>query len=153
MIIISNILFSHCIFTGNGVYSNALGYFGGVTWGILVARICQLYPNATPATIVHKFFLVLSKWEWPRPILLKRPAIINLNLPVWDPRINLGDREHLMPIITPAYPEQNTTYNVSHSTRTIITNEIARGKTIIDEIMVGNQPWSKLFEPSNFFYK
>ena len=40
----------------NGLYSNALGFFGGVTWAMLVARICQLYPNAAASTLVHKFF-------------------------------------------------------------------------------------------------
>lgn len=42
----------------HGIYSNSLGYFGGVSWAMLVARTCQLYPNAAAATIVHKFFLV-----------------------------------------------------------------------------------------------
>ena len=45
-----------------GIYSNALGFLGGVSWAMLVARVCQLYPNAAPATLVQKFFLVYSKW-------------------------------------------------------------------------------------------
>ena len=56
-----------------GLDSNALGFFGGVTWALLVARICQLYPNAAVATLVQKFFLVYSQWNWPTPVLL-RPA-------------------------------------------------------------------------------
>lgn len=40
----------------HGIYSNSLGYFGGVSWAMLVARTCQLYPNAVAATLVHKFF-------------------------------------------------------------------------------------------------
>lgn len=42
----------------HGIYSNSLGFFGGVSWAMLVARTCQLYPNAAASTIVHKFFLV-----------------------------------------------------------------------------------------------
>lgn len=48
--------------TGRGIYSNMLGFLGGVSWAMLVARTCQLYPNAVAATLVHKFFLVFSKW-------------------------------------------------------------------------------------------
>lgn len=66
----------------HGIYSNSLGYFGGVTWAMLVARTCQLYPNAAPATLVHKFFLVFSRWRWPQPVLLKQPDNINLGFPV-----------------------------------------------------------------------
>ncbi|XP_007252301.2 poly(A) polymerase gamma isoform X2 [Astyanax mexicanus] len=136
-----------------GIYSNMLGFLGGVSWAMLVARTCQLYPNAVAATLVHKFFLVFSKWEWPNPVLLKQPEDSNLNLPVWDPRVNPSDRYHLMPIITPAYPQQNSTYNVSTSTRTIMSEEFKYGLTITDEILQGKADWSKLFEPPNFFQK
>ncbi|XP_076017057.1 poly(A) polymerase gamma isoform X2 [Genypterus blacodes] len=136
-----------------GIYSNMLGFLGGVSWAMLVARTCQLYPNAVAATLVHKFFLVFSKWEWPNPVLLKQPEDSNLNLPVWDPRVNPSDRYHLMPIITPAYPQQNSTYNVSTSTRTIMNEEFKYGLSVTDEILQGKAEWSKLFEPPNFFQK
>ncbi|XP_057704623.1 poly(A) polymerase gamma [Corythoichthys intestinalis] len=136
-----------------GIYSNMLGFLGGVSWAMLVARTCQLYPNAVAATLVHKFFLVFSKWEWPNPVLLKQPEDSNLNLPVWDPRVNPSDRYHLMPIITPAYPQQNSTYNVSTSTRTIMSEEFKYGLSVTDEILQGKAEWPKLFEPPNFFQK
>lgn len=136
-----------------GIYSNMLGFLGGVSWAMLVARTCQLYPNAVAATLVHKFFLVFSKWEWPNPVLLKQPEDSNLNLPVWDPRVNPSDRYHLMPIITPAYPQQNSTYNVSTSTRTIMSEEFKYGLSVTDEILQGKAEWPKLFEPPSFFQK
>ncbi|XP_066532725.1 poly(A) polymerase alpha isoform X2 [Hoplias malabaricus] len=135
------------------IYSNILGFLGGVSWAMLVARTCQLYPNAVASTLVHKFFLVFSKWEWPNPVLLKQPEDCNLNLPVWDPRVTPSDRYHLMPIITPAYPHQNSTYNVSLSTRNIMADEFKRGLAITDEIMQNKADWSKLFEAPNFFQK
>lgn len=140
-------------FAEHGVYSNSLGYFGGVSWAMLVARTCQLYPNAAAATLVHKFFLVFSRWKWPQPVLLKQPDNVNLGFPVWDPRINVQDRYHLMPIITPAYPQQNSTFNVSASTSKVMMNEFKEGMEITDEIMLGNANWDKLFQPPNFFLK
>ncbi|NXY33173.1 PAPOG polymerase, partial [Pomatorhinus ruficollis] len=136
-----------------GVYSNIMGFLGGVSWAMLVARICQLYPNALASTLVNKFFLIFSKWDWPKPVLLKRLEESFLNLPVWDPRVNPSDRYHVMPIITPAYPQQNSTYNVSVSTRAVMVEEFQRGLEVTDEILKGNSDWSKLFEPLNFFQK
>jgi hypothetical protein len=88
-----NLLLIHfSCFPEHGIYSNALGYLGGVSWAMLVARTCQLYPNAVAATLVHKFFLVFSQWKWPQPVLLKQPDTVNLGFPVWDPRV----RKHFM---------------------------------------------------------
>lgn len=72
---------------------------------------------------------------------------------VWDPRVNIADRYHLMPIITPAYPQQNSTFNVSTSTKRVIMNEFERGMSITDEIMMGKASWEKLFEAPSFFFK
>uniref|UniRef100_A0AAY5LAB1 polynucleotide adenylyltransferase n=1 Tax=Esox lucius TaxID=8010 RepID=A0AAY5LAB1_ESOLU len=137
----------------HNIYSNILGFLGGVSWAMLVARTCQLYPNAVASTLVHKFFLVFSKWEWPNPVLLKQPEDCNLNLPVWDPRVTPSDRYHLMPIITPAYPQQNSTYNVSASTRAVMVDEFKQGLAITDEILQNKAEWAKLFEAPNFFQK
>ncbi|NWR83038.1 PAPOG polymerase, partial [Furnarius figulus] len=136
-----------------GVYSNIMGFLGGVSWAMLVARICQLYPNALASTLVNKFFLIFSKWDWPKPVLLKRLEESFLNLPVWDPRVNPSDRYHVMPIITPAYPQQNSAFNVSTSTRAVMVEEFQRGLEVTDEILKGKSDWSKLFEPLNFFQK
>lgn len=137
----------------NGIYSNSLGYFGGVTWAMLVARTCQLYPNAAASTVVQKFFVVFSKWVWPNPVLLKQPENVNLGFPVWNPNVTVSDRYHLMPIITPAYPQQNSTFNVSISTKQVMVNEIHRGLYITDLISNGKLTWVKLFEPQSFFHK
>jgi len=137
-----------------GIYSNALGFLGGVSWAMLVARVCQLYPNAASATLVHKFFLVFSQWQWPKPVIL-RPMQDNnkLGFPVWDPRTNVHDRYHLMPIITPAYPQQNSTYNVTMSTRTIMVDEFQKALEVTKRIFENQEEWSALFKRSDFFQK
>ncbi|OXB64316.1 hypothetical protein ASZ78_010700 [Callipepla squamata] len=121
----------------HNIYSNILGFLGGVSWAMLVARTCQLYPNAIASTLVHKFFLVFSK------------CCCQIKLIV----VNPSDRYHLMPIITPAYPQQNSTYNVSVSTRMVMVEEFKQGLAITDEILLSKAEWSKLFEAPNFFQK
>jgi len=130
---------------------------------MLVARVCQFYPNAAPSTLVNRFFKVFSQWLWPNlvnnvtgcPVILKQmPSIEEMppyGFPVWDPRYNLADKFHLMPIITPAYPQQNSTYNVSYSTRSIMIDEIKRGYDITQEVFENKADWNQLFEPRNFF--
>lgn len=122
-----------------GIYSNALGYLGGVSWAMLVARTCQLYPNAAASTLVHKFFLIFSQWGWPKPVLLRNSSedYGSLGFPVWDPRINPSDRYHLMPIITPSYPQQNSTFNVTISTRSVMLNEFKIAQATCDKIANG----------------
>ena len=68
-------------------------------------------------------------------------------------QVTLSDRYHLMPIITPVYPQQNSTFNVSSSTRTIIQEAFAEGLSITDNILLGRETWDKLFEAPNFFAK
>ncbi|TKS77900.1 Poly(A) polymerase gamma [Collichthys lucidus] len=132
------------------IYSNSLGFLGGVSWAIMVARICQLYPNAAPSTLVKKFFLIYARWNWPVPIVLKKVQDCGYKLPFWNPIVNRSDRLDLMPIITPAYPQQNTSFNVCPSTFTVMKEEIARGLVITEEIHDKKAPWSKLFEPLDF---
>lgn len=103
------------------------------------------------------------------------PASNNaLGFPVWDPRVNVADRYHLMPIITPAYPQQNSTFNTSVSTRQVMCDQFKRGKScfsenclafnfilifiliglqITEEINAGKATWQKLFEDWPFFNK
>lgn len=44
------------------IYSNVLGFLGGVAWAMLVARVCQLYPNACASVLVSKFFRIMHAW-------------------------------------------------------------------------------------------
>ncbi|XP_063692170.1 poly(A) polymerase gamma-like [Bolinopsis microptera] len=139
-----------------GIYSNSLGYLGGVSWAILMARVCQMYPNAAPATLVRKFFLVFDQWKWPVPVMLRYPEDIHsgdLQLPVWDPRVNPSDRAHVMPILTPSYPQQNSAFNVTTSTENIISREIKIGQRICEYVFSGKADWNSLFEPSDFFHR
>ncbi|KAM0944699.1 putative polynucleotide adenylyltransferase [Dioscorea sansibarensis] len=134
-----------------GVYSNVTGFLGGVNWALLVARICQLYPNAVASMLVSRFFRVYTQWRWPNPVMLCPIGENELGFPVWDPRRNPRDRTHLMPIITPAYPCMNSSYNVSTSTLRVIMEQFEKGNKICEEIETNGAQWSALFEPYIFF--
>ncbi|KAL5530370.1 PAP1 [Sanghuangporus sanghuang] len=135
------------------IYSNVSGFLGGVAWAMLVARICQLYPNAVAGAIVSRFFIIMYQWSWPQPVLLKQIEEGPLQVRVWNPRLYPGDRSHRMPIITPAYPAMCATHNVTESTQMIMTEEFKRGADIVDKILFGSLQWSALFEKHDFFHK
>lgn len=119
-----------------GIYSAKLGYLGGISWAILVAFVCQLYPTAEPSKIFVRFFQVLSEWQWPQPIMLNMHYDAGLGFDMWDPRHNIHDRAHIMPIITPAYPHMNSSVQVSPSTFSVIYEELWRARYLA-EIAVG----------------
>ncbi|WCJ40881.1 nuclear poly(a) polymerase [Euphorbia peplus] len=134
-----------------GVYSNVTGFLGGVNWALLVARVCQLYPNAIPSMLVSRFFRVYTQWRWPNPVMLCPIEEDELGFSVWDPRKNRRDRTHHMPIITPAYPCMNSSYNVSTSTLRVMMEQFQCGNKICEEIEVNKAQWSTLFDTYMFF--
>ncbi|KAG5601981.1 hypothetical protein H5410_033351 [Solanum commersonii] len=134
-----------------GVYSNVTGFLGGVNWALLVARVCQLYPNAVPSMLVSRFFRVYTQWRWPNPVMLCQIEDKELGFSIWDPRKNPWDRTHQMPIITPAYPCMNSSYNVSASTLRVMTEQFEFGNNICQEIDLNKARWTALFEQYPFF--
>ncbi|KAI9268691.1 Poly(A) polymerase pla1 [Sporodiniella umbellata] len=134
-----------------GIYSNIMGFLGGVAWAMLVARVCQMYPNSCTASIVSRFFHIMSQWEWPQPVLLKPTEDGPVNVRQWNPEMYPADKSHRMPIITPGFPSMCATHNVTDSTRTIMVNEFVRAGEVVDRIMLGSGIWEDLFQPIDFF--
>ncbi|KAI0660710.1 polymerase [Cubamyces menziesii] len=135
------------------IYSNVNGFLGGVAWAMLVARVCQLYPNAVAGAVVSRFFVIMDKWAWPQPVLLKPIEDGPLQVRVWNPKLYPQDRAHRMPIITPAYPSMCATHNVMESTHQIMKEEFQRGCNIVDQVMKGEAEWSALFVKHDFFHR
>ena len=52
-------------------------------------------------------------------------------------RQHVADRFHIMPIITPAYPQQNSTFNVTQSTLKVMQDEFKSSLAICEEIIAG----------------
>lgn len=139
-----------------GIYGAVFGFPGGIAWAIMVARICQLYPMACGATILTKFFRLMGKWPFPRPVMLKNIEEGTLGLRVWNPTQYSGDRAHMMPIITPAFPSMCATHTIMRSTMDIMREEFDRADQLINSengILDGKKQWKDLFQKHTFFTK
>jgi poly(A) polymerase len=139
-----------------GLYSNKMGYWGGVNINIAVALCCQLYPNTSPASLLRKFFLVFKTWRWPNPVMLTKPHDASYGLQVWSPQAH--NARQVAPIITPAYPAMNSTLAMSRQSLQILHEEFCRGHEIVDKLWkdhladsAAELDWAELFRPSDFF--
>ncbi|RYG64477.1 hypothetical protein EON64_13915 [archaeon] len=143
-----------------GIYGNKLGYLGGVNCNILVAFICQLFPNSGPSSLLFRFFKHYRDWKWPDPVMLNniQPHPPGQQLTeeraVWSAKNNPKD---LMPIITPAYPAMNSAHNVSLHTLHVMVDEFRRGYSVVEKIFrqktLVKEAWEELFAPSDFFLR
>lgn len=133
-----------------GLYSNKMGYLGGVNCNILSAFICQLYPNASASVLLERFFYVLRDWKWPTPILLTPISDAGLGFEPWDPSFG-GNRFHVMPILTPAYPSMNSTVSVSRQTLEVMQGEMAVAWNKVKQVLANNgEGWDSVFAPTDF---
>lgn len=147
-----------------GIYSNAMGYVTGISLAILVAKICQLFPNLKPNKLIQKFFQYYSIWNWHEfPVKIEEittyPNLEKFNDMQWyDPtsevgmeRINLKKKDDFtspMMVITPAFPVMNATKKVTRTNLEIMKEQLIHGKEIVMQKPVN---WAKLFERINFF--
>jgi poly(A) polymerase len=147
-----------------GIYSNVLGFLGGVNWAILVAWICKQYPNASASVTLQLFFQVFGQWNWRNPVLLtdtiaETPPITNtarqtraVQLKAWNPQTNPRDGLHVMPIITPAYPSMNSSYNVDYPQLRFMQQEMLRTSALFKtHVKSAANVYRKLFVPTDFF--
>lgn len=147
-----------------GIYSNATGYITGISLAILVAKICQLFPNLKPNKLIQKFFIFYSVWSWDEfPVKIDEIRTYDnmerFNEMQWyDPKSEIGEekiaqqkKDHFtspMMVITPAFPVMNATRKVSKTNLNVMKEQLAIGKEIVQ-----NKPvdWKKLFERVDFF--
>ena len=108
--------------------------------------------QAAAARLLERFFHILKGWQFPTPIMLTPPYDAGLGAEVWDPQVGGlhpwlvgavtvgilpvaarhgvgpqvgGNRFHVMPILTPAYPSMNSSMSVTASSLMKIQEEMA----------------------------
>ena len=133
-----------------GLYSNKMGYLGGVNCNILAAFICQLYPNAAAPTLLERFYYILSTWQWPTPISLVPSYDAGLGFEPWDCNVG-GNRYHVMPVLTPAYPSMNSMHSVSAMTLEIMQEEMGLAlERVRTSLSCNGEGWDAVFAPTDF---
>ena len=139
----------------NGIHGNMLGFLGGASWAILVARVCIDVgvegSKFSCVDMVLQFFFTYSTWKWPNPVYIKK--VDNQPYPAWNPLLNHYDREHVMPIITSSVPQMNSAVNVSKTNRDLIVKKCAEAYQVCQLIVKGNGSWPDLFQPRDQFFK
>ena len=154
-----------------GLYGNKLSYLGGVNFNILVAFITHLYPRGTPSFTLEKFFWVYKKWAWDKsPIELTEARVYDHDKDEGRVWTFATKRPHeCFPIITPAYPAYNSSFNVSIHSRQVMMQEFERAwnilksfnsfvkKKVTKKISTNQDDFDavmdKLYQPSDFFVR
>ena len=117
-----------------------MGYLGGVAWAILVARICKDNPKMAPNQILARFFQFYRDYDWRADNPITLVDILNnkdrVPFTIDEDLIYVEDPKAQMPIITPAFPSMNSTYNISPSTKQVILTEFEKAAMITNELIV-----------------
>lgn len=136
------------------LYSSLMGYLGGVSWSILVAKICQLFPNYEPSKLFEKFFFIYNRWDFDEvPITINSVGNIeNKNNTYKFIKDKYIDKEKsCITILTPGFPFQNCAYNVSSNSLTFIKEQIRDAVDLIIKIKQGKNDWKSIFDKYNPF--
>ena len=124
-----------------GIYSNVLGYLGGVSWALLVARVCIDNPGLPVYKLLTQFFKFYTEYQWgPQNPLAICPILNDSNLVTFDMGSNLFKElsyKDMMPIMTPSFPSVNSSFNISDSTKEVFLTEFEKGQKITQAICEG----------------
>ena len=126
----------------HGIYSQILGFLGGASWAILVAKACQLVGTEgrqdSLLYTLHRFFVIFAGWAWPDPVYIKVVG----QRQTWD---------HCMPIITSSQPQMNSAVNVSPANCWLIQAKCQEAALCLQQIRSCSAAWRDFFSPTNFF--
>jgi hypothetical protein len=121
-----------------GIYGNACGYPGGITWSICLGRICQMYPKANAAELAVRFFKVYSSWNWQSAVALQP-------LDGSEPLEHDIVPEGTIAVMTPGGSPMNTAAHVKKATLPVLQEELQRAYKICKKIAKNQACWSDLY--------
>lgn len=109
--------------------------------------------------LLNEFFHFYRDYEWggDNPVTLCEIAddINIVKFEIDQELIYQPDPKAVMPIITPAFPSMNSTFNVSQSTKNVMLTEFEKAAMITNELMtnMGTSKigWKRLFKKFPFF--
>lgn len=122
-----------------GIYSQIYGYLGGAAFSIMLAKICQLYPNYSALQLLDRFFFIYANWVWSISVIIEKTKSLERPL------------ESEMAILTPLEPHMNAGHYISKITSNITRKHLRSASKLIQEINKGKKTWMDLFAPADFF--
>lgn len=116
-----------------GIYENKLGYFGGITIAMMAVKIMQLYPNYSVLHLIERFLYIYGfVWNWGefavQIVPEKKNPSDSKNPQIYKEQINFSDdmvfskKKRYVEIMTPAWPQMSSTFNVCFSNKEVILN-------------------------------
>ena len=126
----------------------------------MVAYICKQNPTLQTCQLLNTFFIYYRHREWSQENPISLGEIKNdpelVQFPIGDPKLFYNPQERaFFPIITPAFPSMNSTFNVSKTTRNIMITELEKAMEITKHIMTNKESskisWKRLFKRFPFF--
>jgi len=162
-----------------GLYSNVLGFLGGFSWAVLVAKACidmqqtwqpktKRHSNYDATHVIKHFFHLFGNWNWPDPVALIEinPSDRNVQKQIqqlernaamtsWNKYKdeNKSERFQAMPILTTTYPLMNSTFNVSQHTQKLIQEKMLVAAEICDAVLDEKEEWEALFKTRHMFHE
>jgi len=136
-----------------GIYSNIVGFPGGVAWAIMGAKVAQYYPNMSASMLLERFFFIYKNWNFQNAVQIApseecRAPPGAVYMPSWSP----AAVRRPLAVITPTYPPANATFNSSQSTLAVIKKEIEYAHGVMQGITKqGKGSISQVFERADFF--
>ena len=136
-----------------GIYSNVMGYLGGVSWAILVSKICQIHQKVSLNQLIYHFFQYYSNYDWTVPVKIveiKDEPNNPKNSEQWT-GTPYEMQSNKMFIITPAFPCMNSSHMVTDTSLNIMKKMFKESFNLVSNIREKKNSWDDFFIKFDFF--